>query len=655
MIAPKISGQSTKNFLIKIDKFTGGTATLINPARLDPRFAVQSINLIQDQDGIWRTRPGVNYWGQPISGVTSIDGAVEYIKSNGTREVIAIAGGYAWKSQDGGAWTQLTGATFTVGHKPSFLHINNLLYISNGHNNLAVYDGSTLTTYSQLTAPTGLSGTRGSGLSSGSYNNYYRVTANNRIGSTEASASVNITTNKDRNYWNETSNEYVDLTWTAVTNATSYDVWHGTENGYETYLGSTSTNSFRDRGQAVTPKNNYIETPDGNTTAAPKFKSMEVSSNMIWATYDPNNPWRVYWSGVGQYIGAFSPFYGGGWVDIEYGSKNKPVAVVHYRTGKGDPIATVLTSSADGKGMTFQIELVSTSVGDETIVIPAVYKVVGSIGTDCYRAVVKVGDNIFFANKTGIFALRNKPQMFNVLSTDNLIQPVRDQWESINQAKISDVVGYYKHPRVYFSFAVGSQNDSTACFDMERNNWIWKWSIGFNGFFEYTDNSGTTHFLAIPTSGNRLVEISDNYEGDYGTPFYQAYISPIIPVDKDYTTMAKIKEVIYELGKFKGSATIEVIGVTKDKQVTSLSTKTIETEIGTSGWGTELFSGFLFSVTEGTPTVFTYDTIKKKLRVNKKIYAIQFKIYTTNRAYFEILGIQAAGSLLPKRAPSAWN
>jgi len=42
--AHRISGQP-KKFLIKIDKFNGGTATLINPARLPTRFAVESENL----------------------------------------------------------------------------------------------------------------------------------------------------------------------------------------------------------------------------------------------------------------------------------------------------------------------------------------------------------------------------------------------------------------------------------------------------------------------------------------------------------------------------------------------------------------------------------------------------------------------------------
>ena len=655
--AHRISGQP-KKFLIKIDKFNGGTATLINPARLPTRFAVESENLIQDQDGIWRTRPGTDYYGNAISGISSFDGATEYVKNDGTREIIAIGGGSVYKSgDDGDSWTLVSGATFTSGYKITFLQINNLLYISNGYDYLAVYDGSSLSTYSSLSTPSGLSGTRGSGLSSGSYNNYYRVVAVNSIGVTLPSASVNVTTDKDRDYWSETpsDNEKITLSWTAVSGATGYQIYWGRHDQEETLIGLSSTNSFVDEGEQISPHNPYIETPNDNTTAAPKFKSMDLSGNIIWATNDPNNEYRVYWSGGGQYLGSFSPFYGGGWVDCEPGGKNKTKSVVHYRTGKGEPIATVLASSGDGKGVTFQIQLTSVSVGDTSITVPVVYKLVGSIGTDAPYATTKVADNVFFLNKRGIYALRNKEQMFNVLSTDNLIQPIRDKFESINQSKIGEAVGYYRYPRVYFSLANGSENDITIFFDTERRNWSWKWTIGFSGFFEHTDTNGRTHFLAIPTSGNRLVEISDNFTGDFGQPFYQSYISPLVPIDKDLTTMAKIRNAIYELGHFSGSVKLEIIGIKADKEVSTLATKTVSSTIGTSGIGADLFSDFLFSDTNGTPTTFTYSTIKKKLNVGKKIYGIQFKVYTTNEAYFELLSIQAKGFLIHKRPPSQWN
>ena len=658
MIVPRLRRSPTRTLMLKIDKFRGGSNTLINQARLDPKYAVESVNLVQDQDGIWRTRPGVNYYGEAIPGVSSIDGAWEYENSSGTREIIAIAGGYAWKSQDGGSWTQLsTTITFTAGETPYFLQIKDRLYISNGVDNLTYYDGTNLNRFTSLSAPGTPTGSLGAGLSSGSYNNYYRIVAANDVGYTTPSGSVNVATNTHRDYWSA-SDQYVDLSWTAVTGAKSYDIYWGEFDGEEVYIGSSTTNSFRDLGGDDYPPNPYVETPDDNTTAAPKFRTMEISNNRMWATYDDDNPYRVYYSGTGQYFAYFSPFYGGGYIDLEKGGRNKPVSVVHYRTGKGDPIITVLCKSADGRGTIFQISLTSITIGSTTFTVPVAYKLVGSIGADAPRAVAKVADNVFFLNKMGVYTLRNKQQMFNVLSTDDLSSPIRNKFESLNSSKLADSVAYYKPPRVYFSVPVGSENDKTVIFDVERGNWNWSWSIGFKQFFEYTENTGNniTRFLAVPTSGDRLVEISDNYLGDFGSAFYQSYISPLIPVHKDLTVAAKIREAIFELGKLRGAVTVEILGLSKDGQVTTLATKEITTTTGTTGIGDDLFSDFLFSDTGDEPSVFAESTTKKKVRVNKKMYALQFKVYSTNAdTYFELLSLQAKGTFLPGRAPSAWN
>ena len=659
-----MAGLISPEFNIKIDKFNGGTATLINPARLPTRFAVESVNLIQDQDGIWRTRWGVDYFGNSInSSSSSIDGATEFVKQDGTREIIAVSGGYMWKSLNGLVWDRVTKSdssyiTFTEGKQCFFIQINKNLYISNGQETLTYYDGTYAYRYDQINPPTNLSATRGSGLSSGSFNNYYTVVAVNDVGNTTpVTPSINITTNKDRDYWEgSASNEFITLTWTASSGATGYQVYHGTTEGFENYIGSTSSTTFIDYGQATTPKNKWVETPEDNTTGGPKFTSMEVSSNILWGTGSKDAPYRVFWSGASQYLGKFSPFYGGGYVDIEYGGKNKPISVVHFRTGKGDPITTVLASSDDGKGATYQIELVTTPVGGSTIIVPAVYKIVGSVGTDAPASVVKVIDNIFYANKRGIYSLKNKEQMFNVLSTDNLIQPIRDQWEGINLKSFKKITAYFRNPYVLFSVPSGDENDRTCIFDTERNNWNWAWNIGFKSFFEFTDQNGKTRLLAVPNSGSRLVEISENLQGDFGVPFYQSYLSPLIPIDKDPRVLAKIKEVIFELGRFSGSVTIEVIGYTKQGITSTLTTKSISTQAGTSGWGEFLFSSFLFSDQNySNPEIFTYDTIKKRLKVNKKVYAIQFKIYTTNKANFQLLSISANGFLIRKKSPSTWN
>jgi hypothetical protein len=441
-----------------------------------------------------------------------------------------------------------------------------------------------------------------------------------------------------------------------VVGATGYQIFWGEVDGEEVYLGqlATGVTTFTDDG--TLEPNPYIETPSDNTTGAPKFRSMEVSGNRIWATYDPDNEYRVYYSGTGQYLGYFSPFYGGGYIDLEKGGINKPVSVVHYRDGKGNPLITVLCSSPDGIGTIFQIELTSLTIGETTFTVPAAYKIVGSIGADSPYGVIKAGDNVLFPNKKGVFALRNKAQIFNVLASDDLTAPIRNKWESLKGDRSPYFVAYYKPPRAFFAVSEGTTNNKVAIYDFERGNWTWSWDLAVKQFFEYTGSDKITRFLFVPETGNRLIEITENASTDLGQSFYQSYISPLIPVDKDDTVLAKVKEVIFSVGSFRGTLGFEVLGLGRDKQISSLGSSEKSATVGTSGWDDDLFDEFLFDDTNDVPSVFTESTTKVRVKVNKRLYGIQFKLSsTTAGTSMELLSVQAKGVLQPARSPSSWS
>lgn len=101
----------------------------------------------------------------------------------------------------------------------------------------------------QLTAPTGLTATdggTGGTLAAGTY--FYEVTAlDGAGGETTASSEASVTV---------AVNHKINLAWTAVTNATGYNVYRSTTTGTETLLSGTglpaTTNSFVDTG-ATTP------------------------------------------------------------------------------------------------------------------------------------------------------------------------------------------------------------------------------------------------------------------------------------------------------------------------------------------------------------------------------------------------------------------
>jgi len=636
--------------------------TIISDARLgkksqNTKYAVEATNVMQYEDGVWGPRPGTIYFGKAIPGVGGIEHLSEYTKTDKTRELIAIAiDGKGYKSSDDGVtWTEVTGATWTPGSQFVSIQFKSQLWISNGVDPLCYYDGTDFNPFTALPAlATAPSMTRGAGLSSGSYTYYLRYTANNSVGYTNPSPPLTITVDKAREAWNKDTNEYCDYTITAVPDAESYDLWLGDISGQEYFLGSTTTLTFRDYGN---PVNTFREAPDDDTTAAPKIASMELSGSRLWGTKDSDNPWRVHGTGTSQYLGYFSPFYGGFWIDLERGGKYYPISVVHYRTGKGDPIATILCSSADGTGTIFQIELLTQTIGNVSVTVPVAYKVVGSIGTDAVGSVTKFGDNVAFLNKKGVNFLRNKEQLFNVLATDDMTAPFRNKFEGLNPKQIHKAVGYYSAPYLIFSVAIGEENDTTFIWDDERRNWTWAWTIGFKQISEYTDSEGITHLLAIRGNSGRIIEITPNSLSDLGSEMFCQYVSPLIPVDpNDHRTQARIKESVFEIGELRGSLTCAVLGRTKNTDIAAFGSGTIQSTFSNSGIGDDLFSDELFSDTGDMPKIFSSSSRKKTVKVKKKLYAFKYRVtsFSTN-SFWRLLSIQSYGTYIFKKSPGVWR
>lgn len=645
-----------------LDKFDGGSMTIISDARLgkssrNNRYAVEAVNIMQYEDGIWGPRPGTTYYGRQIAGATGIDHFAEYTTIAGDRESIVITDdGKGYKSTDNcQTWQEITGATFTPGTQFISIQFKSQLWLSNGVDPLVFYDGSVFNPFTPIVDPdTAPNFTRGSGLGDGSYKYYVRYTANNTVGWSQPSPAVEISVDKPREAWDRDNGEYVDITLTAVPSAENYDLWIGETENNVFHIGSTVELSFRDLGK---PVNTFQDAPDDNTTGAPRVASMELSGSRMWATKDSNNKWRVYGTGTSQYLGYFSPFYGGFWADLERGGKYYPIAVVHYRTGRGDPIATVLCSSADGNGTIFQIELLNQTVGDVNITIPVAYKLVGSVGSDAVGSVTKFGDNIAFLNKKGVYFLRNKEQMFNVLSTDDMTAPFRNMFEGINGAQIHKAVGYYWAPRLLFSVPIGNENDLTFIWDDERRNWTWAWTIGFKQITEYTDSNGITHLIAVRADDNRVIEITPNALSDLGGSIYTQYLSPLIPIDpNDHRVQARVRETIFEMGDVRGSVQVAVLGRTKKADISAVGQRNITSTFSNSGVGDDLASDFLPSDTQDLPKTFSSSSVKKTVRPRKRVYAIKYRVTSNGVGNdWRLLSVQSHGPYVLRKSPSVWR
>jgi len=662
----KSGGQ--KEVTIDIDKFSDGNSSLIQEARMDTKFAVQSTNLMQVQDGLWKTRWGTGYYG--ASHASTIDGASEFVKSDGTTELITISNTKVYKSTDGGSLTEVTGATFTAGLQCYFMQIAGYLYIANGTDSLARYNGTVLTTYTQIDAPTNLTASRvASGLTSGIYTYYSQVTALNEVGETTGCTEASITVNKVRDSW-IAGTDKITWSWTASAGASRYQIYLSDQSGYEVLLGDSDVTNFTDDG--TNDLNEYIEIPDDNTTGAPKFISMCLSGNRIWATNNSADMYKVYFSGTGTFIGNFSDFYGGGWINLEKGGREIPIAVKHYQSGTGDGRATVMAKTPDGRGAVWQITISSATVGDTSFSVPSATKVVGSFGTESVLGVVNTPNNLAFPNRKGWFDLGAEKNYYGILRTNEKSQNIRPYWRNLSGAKISTISAYYYDAKIFISVPTSSDgNDRIIVWDDERSNWAVDWSFGARQFLEYTTTTGNTKFLCVPMSGTRLVEISENILNDFGAAFSQSYLSPLIPVSKVKTDILNLKESIVELGNPRGVINFQILGIGKDNSFATLATATITNFGSNTGIGTDLFGEQAFSETQTSssggadswalylldaPSTFTQSTVKKAIKKRSKIYNLQYKVSSsTADTDFTILSLQSKGTLVRRRLPSSWT
>lgn len=653
MLTRRPTRNQKRKISMEISDFKGGSNLLLDEARIAPNESRQVTNLMQVQDGLWQTRWGSDYYGATLAAECS--GAKEYVKSDGTTELIAIAGTKAYKSTNGGSWSEITGATFTAGVQCYFMQIAGYLYIANGTDNLARYDGTNLTTYSAISAPTSLAASYSSStIASGSYTYYAEVTALNEVGETVGSTEASKTVNKARENWVAGTDKMM-WDWTGSASATAYQLYLGTSSGRNYLLAQTTNTFYEDDGsQAI---NEYVEPPLTNTTGAPKFKSMAVSGNRIWATNDVSNKYMVHWSGTGSDIGKFSDFYGGGWINLEKGGREMPTAVVHYQSGTGEGKATVLSRTPEGQGAIWQIGIDTLTVGDVTFSVPNAVKVIGSFGTESILGIVPTTNDILFPNRRGVYSLGPEKNFYGILRTKELSSKIRPYWRSLIGGAIDDICGYFYDSKIFWSVPTsGTSNNRIIIYDLERTNWTVEWTLGAKQFLEYNDTSGNNHFLYIPVGGSRLVELSENIQGDLGEAFSTQYNSGRIPLAKLWKDFVKVNKVFVKLGQPRGSINIEVSGTSKRTPFSSIATATINSSQSNSGLGWDLMGMTLMGDSEAVPETFADSATPYFIKVGKKLRDIKLSISSDNYdSNYIMQGFIVDGNQIRVNPPSSWK
>lgn len=645
---------------LTIEKHNKGVISLIDKSKLPKNALEVADNIFLYEDGQAGPRPGVDYFGAVTPNGEPIEG-FDYFDYDGAIHLVIKAGDTVYRSTDDGAtWDACSGQSFTAGTWTNFNQNGTFLYITNGVDNIARYDGTTtLQVYTTLTTPSAPTVVEtGSGLTSGSnYNYYYKCARVNTIGFSVASAaSTVIQTGLARESWSAGTN-YATLTLPAFSGTqTRYDIYISSDDVDYYYLGSTTSTTYVDDGTAIIVPGTTA--PTDNTTQGPAVEELVNVGSRQYGVRDSDNRYRIWFSGSDQFAGAFALSYDGGYLEWQTGGKYIPTKVEDYRDGKGTPYATIWCKSADGAGCVLQMSLEVVTVGDISITVPSAYKLPGSRGTPAPGSVVNVLNDFMFYNSQAFYNLGSRAQFLNLLSTDEASANIRPTVRQISSAGEANIASIYHDARVYFSVPYGSStNTHTAIYDTEQKAWLpTAFTIGFRKFLRYTDTSGNRRLLALREGDNKLSEISSGIKGDYGEPFTTELLTGLYPTTRNRFEFQFVEEGEIEFSNPDGTIDVELIGIERSQGFKTTNSETITSTLSTTGWSTLAWSTTLWTDTSNAPDTYSESSTKRYFPVQKELNAIQWRITTnTLNARYVTRTLQTWGTVTQAGKPRQWR
>lgn len=600
-----------------------GLNTLVSNTQIKDVELSQADDIQLVEDGkIQFPRDGQAYFGSESG--SKVTGLFPYYKSDGTNQLLRMSG-TALQKYNSGSWSDVSGYTYTTTLDAYGVMAYDKLYICNGTDELTVYDGSSLTSFTEISAPSAPTVTRTG--TTGSYTFSYKITAVTAVGETTPSTAGTSNLNQAT----LDSSNYMSLSWSAVTSAIGYNVY-GRKDGkwyFIAYVEGNSSTSYVDKG-TVTPQEAFTP-PEGNTTGGPKGKYIGLYKDSLFIFGDPSNPSRLYYSAGGDLVSDFTVGSGGGFIDISKNDGQQGTGVIRFK----DALLVFKENSI-------------YKFGFSTSGLPQVEQVSGSIGAASQRSIVAVENDVFFyAKGRGVFTIGNEAGFsFDVLRTNELSAKVRSYIQSISGTRHENVSAVYATTNnvnlIIFSYTPsGSTTNSEALvYDRERLAWYRWTNIQANCWANYRDSSGVESVLYGDDASGYVKQILTGSD-DFGTAITAT--ARLKAVDfKEPARYKRLKNLDIILRQPTGNITLNIIkdGVTTEVSIPLTSINP------TVNFGHYVFTEFLFGESIGTGVTAQDENLlktKKNVNIEGRSFLLEFK--NSSNAHFTLLFAGMTGKL----------
>jgi hypothetical protein len=472
-------------------------------------------------------------------------------------------------AKNGGTQTVVTGKTYSATATAHFEQIYGKVLVLNGTDNLSYMDvqTQTITPMIALTQPSTAPTLTPNGISGSVLTYRYKYAAANQ-GETAASIAGTQGVTKLREQWNGTT-ESMTIVCNRITGASRYNIYVGTETGFEYYLdtvtdpGSGTTFTYTDSG-AIAENSNRIA-PVGDSTAGPKTTRATNIKGQVYMVGDTDNTGRIWFGGNGASALDFSSFNGGGWVEPNKGGKDFPVIVKPFRDGKGTPTAVCFSKGTNGSGKRYLLQPATTTLGTTTISYMSVQEDNGQDGTDSPDGVVMLNDGAYYPSRTAFKTSTTKANIQNIISTTGISDNIANTIASLSSTSMDKCVGLANDQRIYWALPVGSTtNNQIRVLDLRQGgSWVGPWYIAADWLTLYADNSdGKTKMLALVN--NQIMEFDTaTATNDNGTAVATNVGSGNIKFSEDGIIWGSVIDVTFVFLRPQGNINVSVTAHTE--------------------------------------------------------------------------------------------
>lgn len=623
--------KSSKSVTEEWSSFRKGLNLLLRPTELDNEELAVMDNLMLIGKGVPTGRWGtLEYFTANTTG--SIRGFATYKNNAGsTNEILALSDAGYLVRKNGMSSTVITGQSWPSGSIIRGEQLGGKTYIVSEDVDFTAYDGTNLTVFSQIAAPTGLSATNFSGATGPNSQSYKVVAIGANGGQTTGSANYVLA-----NLPNTLSNTTVRLFWTRPSAATlsGYEIYRGRA-GDETLLvsiGPESTN-YVDSGAVATQT---IQVPLTNTTGGVKSSSITKYKDRL-IVVPANDPNKLMVSGRYPNHTKFSWLDGGGYiyVDPDSGDNITGVAV--------QPIADRIIVYKDRSSYSVELQLVQ--IGNYTVLDPQYVPVSTGVGCSSQDTIETVENDTFYFGRDGLYVTGYEPNFLNIIRTNEISAKMRPYLRLLNDNDYTTATAFYIDKKYILSFPLRKE---MIVYDRERGSWMgpWKLPYGISHMMKYIDKTGTVKWVLGSNEDNQVYTFDISTNSDNGTTIIKT-----LRTKKTYFgdwTLLNILQFFYVLFRnIKGETTVNFLVEDRQGNTSNIKSFTItgSAVAGSTGWGMDMWGSVKWGQTNTFSAVTGGEEIKRWGTLFKQAALLQVEVTATSAdSNFELLELKVVGA-----------